>query len=296
MGNESSKAARNKNASSNSVATPTEEAPGDGLEHVTGVGDDGGSPVDETEAAFAANGGLYMRQSLARHAGSNRPITVDDFELLRVIGKGSFGKVFMVRKRSGRDMGAVYAMKALRKEVLLKRNQIEHTRSERAILEAMHHPFIVELRYAFQTRDKLYIITDFASGGELFFWLKRDRVFSQARARLYAAELVLAIEALHALDIVYRDLKPENILLDADGHIRLTDFGLSKMDVRGSGPDGGTQTFCGTPEYLAPEILENAGHGKAVDWWSLGTLLYEMMAGLPPFYDTNVEVRPVLLL
>jgi serum/glucocorticoid-regulated kinase 2 len=118
--------------------------------------------------------------------------------------------------------------------VLLRRNQIEHTRSERAILEAVNHPFIVTLRYAFQTRDKLYIVTDFAPGGELFFWLKRDRVFSQARARLYAAELVLALEHLHSLDVVYRDLKPENILLDADGHIKLTDFGLSKMEVRRS--------------------------------------------------------------
>ena len=132
-------------------------------------------------------------------------------------------------------------------------------------------------------------MTDFCSGGELFFWLKRDRVFSQARARLYVAELILAIEHLHSLDVVYRDLKPENILLDGDGHIKLTDFGLSKMYVSGAGPENGTTTFCGTPEYLAPEVLQNEGHGKAVDWWSLGTLLYEMMAGLPPFYDTNIE-------
>jgi len=178
--------------------------------------------------------------------------------------------------------------------------------------------------YAFQTRDKLYIVTDYCPGGELFFWLKRDRVFSQARVRLYAAELILALEHLHELDIVYRDLKPENILLDADGHIKLTDFGLSKEAVTGFGREGGTKTvsycigflcelravptnvmaksplshltsyvfsqFCGTPEYLAPEILENEGHGKAVDWWSLGTLLYEMCAGLPPFYDTNMEI------
>ena len=116
-----------------------------------------------------------------------------------------------------------------------------------------------------------------------------ERVFSQARARLYAAELVLAIEHLHSLDVVYRDLKPENILLDGDGHLKLTDFGLSKTDVAGAGPENGTTTFCGTPEYLAPEVLHNAGHGKAVDWWSLGTLLFEMMAGLPPFYDTNIE-------
>jgi serum/glucocorticoid-regulated kinase 2 len=135
------------------------------------------------------------------------------------------------------------------------------------------------------------LVTDYAPGGELFFWLKRERVFSQSRVRLYAAELVLALEHLHSKDIVYRDLKPENILLDAEGHIKITDFGLSKGNVRGFGAEGGTNTFCGTPEYLAPEILdERRWHGKAVDWWSLGTLLYEMCAGLPPFYDENVEV------
>jgi serum/glucocorticoid-regulated kinase 2 len=142
---------------------------------------------------------------------------------------------------------------------------------------------------ALQTRDKLYLVTDYIPGGELFFWLKRDRVFSQSRVRLYAAELVLALEHLHDHDVVYRDLKPENILLDGEGHIKLTDFGLSKEAVTGFGSEGGTLTFCGTPEYLAPEILENTGHGKAVDWWSLGTLLYEMCAGLPPFYDENIE-------
>lgn len=126
-------------------------------------------------------------------------------------------------------------------------------------------------------------------GGELFFWLKKDRRFSEPRARLYAAEMTMALETMHAANIIYRDLKPENILLDADGHIRLTDFGLAKDKITGAGAEGGTRTFCGTPEYLAPEILENKGHGKAVDWWSLGTLLFEMICGLPPFYDTNVQ-------
>lgn len=206
-----------------------------------------------------------------------------------MLGKGSFGKVLLVKKRAGRDAGRLYALKTLRKEVLIKRNQIDHTKTERSVLQTVEHPFIVTLRYAWQTRDKLYLVTDYAPGGELFFWLKRDRVFSQSRVRLYAAELVLALEHLHDNDIVYRDLKPENILLDGDGHILLTDFGLSKEAVRGFGAEGGTSTFCGTPEYLAPEILENTGHGKAVDWWSLATLLYEMCAGLPPFYDEHIE-------
>lgn len=133
------------------------------------------------------------------------------------------------------------------------------------------------------------MVLDYMAGGELFFWLKKDRRFSENRARLYTAEITLALEALHSANIIYRDLKPENILLDAEGHIRLTDFGLSKDGITGAGAEGGTKTFCGTPEYLAPEILENKGHGKAVDWWSLGTLLYEMLCGLPPYYDTNVQ-------
>jgi serine/threonine protein kinase len=223
MGNEASKSRRGEGGSAPSSAEESSPSAdghphvGDGLEALT---DEQGLPEEH----------LFMRRSLA--VEGDRPLAVDDFELLRVIGKGSFGKVFLVRKKDGPDAHAIYALKALRKEVLLRRNQIEHTRSERAILEAVNHPFIVTLRYAFQTRDKLYIVTDFAPGGELFFWLKRDRVFSQARARLYAAELVLALEHLHSLDVVYRDLKPENILLDGDGHIKLTDFGLSKMEVR----------------------------------------------------------------
>ena len=133
------------------------------------------------------------------------------------------------------------------------------------------------------------MVLNYCGGGELFFWLKKDRRFSLNRARLYTCEILLGLKCLHDKDIIYRDLKPENLLLDLEGHIRLTDFGLSKEAVTGSGPKGGTKTFCGTPEYLAPEILENKGHGKAVDWWSLGTLLYEMLTGLPPFYDQNMQ-------
>lgn len=180
-------------------------------------------------------------------------------------------------------------MKTLRKAALVKRNQLLHTKTERNILQNIKHPFLTSLTYAFQTPDKLYLVMDFCGGGELFYWLKKDRRFSQNRARLFAAEILLALEALHSHDIIYRDLKPENILLDLEGHIRLTDFGLSKEAVTGAGAQGGTKTFCGTPEYLAPEILENKGHGKAVDWWSLGTLIYEMLTGLPPFYDQNMQ-------
>ena len=219
---------------------------------------------------------------------NDTPLTIDDFELLKVLGKGSFGKVMLVKKKDDPNE-TLYALKTLRKAALVKRNQLAHTATERTILQNIRSPFLVHLVFAFQTPDKLYMVLDYMAGGELFFWLKKDKRFSEDRCRLYTAEITLALESLHSMHIIYRALKPENILLDATGHIRLTDFGLSKGDVTGSGAEGGTKTFCGTPEYLAPEILENRGHGKAVDWWSLGTLLYEMMCGLPPYYDTNVQ-------
>ena len=188
-----------------------------------------------------------------------------------------------------KDTHKIYAMKTLRKSALLKRNQIAHTKTERNILQNFNHPFLVELHFGFQTKEKLYLVLDFMSGGELFFWLKAQKRFSEPRAKLYAAEIYLALSFLHKHDIVYRDLKPENILVDGDGHLRVTDFGLSKDGVSGAGKEGGTGTFCGTPEYLAPEILANKGHGKAVDWWSFGTLVFEMLKGLPPFYDQNMQ-------
>lgn len=181
----------------------------------------------------------------------------------------------LVQKKTD-PSGTLYAMKTLRKAALVKRNQVGHTSTERYILENINCPFLVHLKYAFQTPDKLYMVLDYMAGGEIFFWLKKEKKFAESRAKLYAAEITVALEYLHASNIIYRDLKPENILLDANGHIRLTDFGLAKGGITGPGAEGGTKTFCGTPEYLAPEILENMGHGKAVDWWALGTFLFEV--------------------
>jgi len=177
-------------------------------------------------------------------------------------------------------------MKMLRKENVVKRNQVEHTKTERHVLETVSHPFIVNLIYAFQTPKKLYFVLEYCSGGELFFHLSRAGRFSEGRCRFYLAEILLAIEYLHKLAIIYRDLKPENVLLDAEGHVKLTDFGLSREGIM---DNFSAKSMCGTPEYLAPEIIEKQGHGRAVDWYSLGALMYEMLTGLPPFYTRDRE-------
>jgi len=207
----------------------------------------------------------------------------DDFDFLKVIGRGSFGKVMQVRKK---DNGEIFAMKILKKKAIIAKNQVEHTNAERNILRSLQHPFLMHLRYAFQTEAKLYFVLDYYRGGELFYHLKQKRRFTEYQAQIFVAEVAMALGHLHSLGVIYRDLKPENILLDHSGHICLTDFGLSK-DL---GPDNeDAHTFCGTPEYLAPEIVMNLGHGKAVDWWALGILLYELTVGIPPFYSQNVN-------
>jgi serine/threonine protein kinase len=172
----------------------------------------------------------------------------------------------------------------LRKDSVIAKKQVNHTKDEKHILQKILHPFIVRLYYAFQTKGKLYMIMDFVNGGELFQYLKNETRFSEERVVFYAAEIALALIHLHSHGIVYRDLKPENILLDAKGHIVITDFGLCK-EIN----DDNTETFCGTPEYLAPEIISGEGHGYPVDWWSLGTLIFEMLTGLPPFYSSSVQ-------
>ncbi|XP_011403713.2 PREDICTED: serine/threonine-protein kinase Sgk1-like [Amphimedon queenslandica] len=240
---------------------------------------------------------IYDRESLDEEAGSedktaNRfdlgtsekeSAAITDFKLLKVIGKGSFGKVYLGRHI---DTNKHYAIKVLQKKAIVKRNEVKHIMAERnVLLRNVTHPFLVGLHYSFQTGTKLYFVLDYVNGGELFFHLQRERVFEEPRARFYAAEITSALGYLHEQDIVYRDLKPENILLDKQGHIILTDFGLCKEDVKQGET---TSTFCGTPEYLAPEVLRKQDYGRPVDWWCLGVVTYEMMYGLPPFYSRDV--------
>ncbi|RMZ99642.1 ribosomal S6 kinase beta-1-like [Brachionus plicatilis] len=208
-----------------------------------------------------------------------------DFDLLKVLGKGGYGKVFQVKKRTGADKHKLYAMKVLKKATIARNaKDTAHTKAERNILECVKNPFVVDLIYAFQTDGKLYLILEYLSGGELFMQLEREGIFMEDMASFYLTEILLALEHLHSEGIIYRDLKPENILLDANGHIKLTDFGLCKESIFEGAQ---THTFCGTIEYMAPEILLRLGHDKSVDWWSFGALMFDMLTGSPPFTAEN---------
>ncbi|KAJ4474428.1 kinase-like domain-containing protein [Lentinula aciculospora] len=243
---------------------------------------DGHHASDRWYTATAGSGSFHLKIDFK--PTRNETLTIEAFDLLKVIGKGSFGKVMQVRKK---DTQRIYALKTIRKAHIAQRpGEITHILAERTVLALVNSPFIVPLKFSFQNPDKLYLVMSFVNGGELFYHLQREGKFDQDRSRFYAAELLVALEHLHGFNVVYRDLKPENILLDYTGHIALCDFGLCKLNMSETEK---TNTFCGTPEYIAPELLESQGYTKTVDWWTLGVLLYEMMTGLPPFYDDNVN-------
>lgn len=208
-------------------------------------------------------------------------LTLEKFTTISVIGKGSYGKVFLVR---GVTDGKLYAMKVLNKERVESKRQETHVKTERDVLvEANNSPFLVGFAGSFQTSSKLYFVLEYCAGGELFQYLQRCKKFEESAARFYAAQIVLALEYLHRRNIIYRDLKPENVLIGADGYIKISDFGLSRTNTCGDE----AKSILGTPEYLAPEVLMKMGYGRAVDWWTFGSLVYEMLTGFPPFYSNS---------
>ena len=208
--------------------------------------------------------------------------TISDVFILSRSCPGGFGKVFLVRLKSH---GTLHALKTIPKKDVEELQCFSQVREELLILKQMHNPFVVGLFMAFQTQDKLCFVLDYCSGGELFHRLMFIGKCDEQHAKFYVAEIVLALEYLHTLHVVYRDLKPENVMFDESGNIRITDFGCSKQNV--SSAVKGASTFCGTPEYLAPEILLKREYGFAVDWWALGVLFFEMLVGVPPFYSQH---------
>ncbi|XP_075536916.1 protein kinase, cAMP-dependent, catalytic subunit 3 isoform X1 [Dermacentor variabilis] len=268
--------------------------------------EDSGNDSDGTAAAGTkgdATGSSYRK----------RPV-LEDFEMIKTIGTGTFGRVCLCRDRSG----AFHAMKILEISDVIRLKQVEHVKNEKAILLQVQHPFIIRMSWTHHDATCLYMLFEYVSGGELFTYLRNAGRFTSATGSFYAAEIVLALEYLHRMHIVYRDLKPENLLLDREGHLKITDFGFAKklhdsdwsvlamaVALRGglrsqspplrlvaerddfSEESIRTWTLCGTPEYLAPEIIQSKGHNRAVDWWALGVLIYEMLAGYPPYFDDN---------
>mmetsp|Transcript_3102 Transcript_3102/g.9473 ORF Transcript_3102/g.9473 Transcript_3102/m.9473 type:complete len:461 (-) Transcript_3102:82-1464(-) len=211
------------------------------------------------------------------------------FHLIKVIGKGAYGTVYQVRHRPS---GGIYAMKVIRKDRLQSENDKKQAVVERNVLallaaeEEDDLPFIVRLHCAFQTSQRIYLVMDFANGGELFFHMKKEQLMSEEVARFYGGEIILALEFLHSKGILHRDMKPENVLLDMDGHVMLTDFGLAKENFAGK-----AHSWCGTEDYMAPEVILREGYDEAADWWSFGALLYDMLVGEPPFMAKKNEGR-----
>ncbi|XP_036295713.1 ribosomal protein S6 kinase alpha-6 isoform X3 [Pipistrellus kuhlii] len=258
-------------------------------------------PMEEGEADSCQDEGVKEIPIIHHVKEGYEKADPAQFELLKVLGQGSFGKVFLVRKKTGPDAGQLYAMKVLKKASLKVRDRVR-TKMERDILVEVNHPFIVKLHYAFQTEGKLYLILDFLRGGDVFTRLSKEVLFTEEDVKFYLAELALALDHLHRLGIVYRDLKPENILLDEIGHIKLTgnfgpvhfkDFGLSKESVD---QEKKAYSFCGTVEYMAPEVVNRRGHSQSADWWSYGVLMFEMLTGTLPFQgkDRNETMNMIL--
>lgn len=249
------------------------------------------TPMASTTSTAAANGGatpavstqVKQEQEVQPQIRQTKgKYSLGDFEILRTLGTGSFGRVHLVQSKHNQRF---YAVKVLKKQQVVKMKQVEHTNDERKMLQEVKHPFLITLWGTFQDSKNLYMVMDFVEGGELFSLLRKSQRFPNPVAKFYAAEVTLALEYLHSKHIIYRDLKPENLLLDRHGHLKITDFGFAKKV-----PDI-TWTLCGTPDYLAPEVVSSKGYNKSVDWWSLGILIFEMLCGFTPFWDGGSPMK-----
>ncbi|TMW65348.1 hypothetical protein Poli38472_007990 [Pythium oligandrum] len=222
----------------------------------------------------------FDRYSVFIQPKDGEPVSLSDFEIIKLIGRGACGRVKLVRKKHGSDEGSLYAMKAIKKKLVIQRGLVEATNAERRILDRINHPYVATLCYAMQTDAKLYLLSKYYPGGNLLDQMRLARRFPEDRTRLYAAEVALAIHHLHQNNIIYRDLKLENVLVGSDGHVALTDFGMSKENM---GIDGRTSTFVGTYQMMAPEVFTGKSYSRMVDWWALGVMVYEMIDGRTPF-------------
>ncbi|CAG5099214.1 Oidioi.mRNA.OKI2018_I69.XSR.g16350.t1.cds [Oikopleura dioica] len=213
---------------------------------------------------------------------STQSMSIKNFLLVKVLGRGSFGKVLLAEHK---DTKNIYAIKVLKKGQIIEDDDVECTMTERRVLE-LSHPFLTTLYASFQDSERLYFVMEYVQGGDLMFQIQRDRKFSESRSRFYSAEVACALMYLHSRKVVYRDLKLDNVLLDSEGHIKIADFGMCKENVYGN---NFATTFCGTPDYIAPEIVREQDYGAPVDWWAFGVLLYEMLSGVPPFEADNED-------
>ncbi|KAF8350866.1 AGC/PKA protein kinase [Amanita rubescens] len=235
-------------------------------------------------AAPSTQYGTILKQFETECLDNLQPLRLADFEVRGILGTGTFGRVLLVRHRlsTAEDVAQNnFALKVLKKTDIIRLRQVEHVNAERSILHRISHPFVVDLFATFQDSRNVYLLMSHIPGGELFTHLRRAQRFTPDVTRFYLATIVLALRYLHSHNVIYRDLKPENLLLDSRGYLKLTDFGFAKV------VEDRTWTLCGTPEYLAPEIIQSDGHGKAADWWACGILCYEMLVGYPPFFDES---------